>query len=279
MKKHLSILLIFSLLSPYLVSAQTDPCQDKEFLRLKDVSINDMSEREYKYFMMMSERCTGDAEKVQTATLQYPDFDSDEKRIEFNNKRITIIPKGTTLVHSASTEFFNTGLFVGSSSVEKDMSWMAYEGYSSISLVSFLDIVGEHDTANRMSAFESVKDRRGVAEFLGFSDKEIAKWELLDRTQRLLGIVFFGSGILMVAKDDYSDEAYLFGYVFGWSFLLYCIFWPFITLNKVQKAVFHPSILQKKLFGRDYQNYFPVQQAVEMADGYNRQLWREITNR
>ena len=60
MKKPLAILLVFSLLSPYFVSAQSDPCQDKEFLRLKDVSINDMSEREYKYFMMMSEKCADD---------------------------------------------------------------------------------------------------------------------------------------------------------------------------------------------------------------------------
>ena len=57
MKKPLIILLVFSLLSPYLMSAQSDPCQDKEFLRLKDVNFSDMTDREYKYFMMMSEEC------------------------------------------------------------------------------------------------------------------------------------------------------------------------------------------------------------------------------
>ena len=57
MKKPLIILLVFSLLSPYWVSAQSDPCQDKEFLRLKDVNFSDMTDREYKYFMMMSEEC------------------------------------------------------------------------------------------------------------------------------------------------------------------------------------------------------------------------------
>jgi hypothetical protein len=63
MKKPLAILLVFSLLSPYLVSAQTDPCQDKEFLRLKDVNINDMTDREYQYFMMMSEECVDDEDE------------------------------------------------------------------------------------------------------------------------------------------------------------------------------------------------------------------------
>ena len=63
MKKPLAILLVFSLLSPYLVSAQTDPCQDKEFLRLKDVNINDMTDREYQYFMMISEECVDDEDE------------------------------------------------------------------------------------------------------------------------------------------------------------------------------------------------------------------------
>ena len=60
MKKPLVILLVFSLLSPYLVSAQPDSCQDKEFLRLKDVNISDMTDREYQYFMMMSKECADD---------------------------------------------------------------------------------------------------------------------------------------------------------------------------------------------------------------------------
>ena len=60
MKKPIVILLVFSLLSPYLVSAQSNTCQDKEFLRLKDVNINDMTDREYQYFMMMSKECVDD---------------------------------------------------------------------------------------------------------------------------------------------------------------------------------------------------------------------------
>ena len=60
MKNPLVILLVFSLLSPYLVSAQSNTCQDKEFLRLKDVNINDMTDREYQYFMMMSKECVDD---------------------------------------------------------------------------------------------------------------------------------------------------------------------------------------------------------------------------
>ena len=63
MKKPLAILLVFSLLSPYLMYAQSDPCQDKEFLRLTDVNINDMTDREYQYFLMMSEKCVDDEDE------------------------------------------------------------------------------------------------------------------------------------------------------------------------------------------------------------------------
>ena len=63
MKKPLAILLVFSLLSPYLMFAQSDPCQDKEFLRLTDVNINDITDREYQYFLMMSEECVDDEDE------------------------------------------------------------------------------------------------------------------------------------------------------------------------------------------------------------------------
>ena len=35
-----------------------DACSSKEFLRLKNVNIKNMTEREYQYFMMMSEKCS-----------------------------------------------------------------------------------------------------------------------------------------------------------------------------------------------------------------------------
>ena len=35
-----------------------DACSSKEFIRLKNVNIKNMTEREYQYFMMMSEKCS-----------------------------------------------------------------------------------------------------------------------------------------------------------------------------------------------------------------------------
>ena len=46
---------------------QTSPCQDKEFLRLRDESINNMTEKEYQYFLMMSELCVLEINKSKSS--------------------------------------------------------------------------------------------------------------------------------------------------------------------------------------------------------------------
>ena len=275
MKKHLSILLIFSLLSPYLVSAQSDPCQDKEFLRLKDVSINDMSEREYKYFMMMSERCTGDEEKVQTATLQYPEFDSSNKRAEFNRQRLTIKTKTTSSASGSAVELFDSGIFVGGARVSENAEWISYRGFSTISVVEFLDVSGnerEAEAIRKASIWEPVMN--------DYSD-----WSDIDNLMRLIVggalIVGFGSLVLdLFINDDEELEDKLFEiYVIGAGGGLLG-FWLYPFPQKEEHRQRYDAHLQAQTLSEvDYTNIFPITQAVQMADGYNRQLWREITNR
>jgi len=36
----------------------TNPCLDKMYLELKEMKVNDMSEREYQYFMQMTQNCS-----------------------------------------------------------------------------------------------------------------------------------------------------------------------------------------------------------------------------
>lgn len=50
---------------PHSARAQDSPCADSTFIALKRVPIDDMSERQYDYFMMMSENCAS------TDTLNY----------------------------------------------------------------------------------------------------------------------------------------------------------------------------------------------------------------
>ncbi len=49
---------LFVLIIAFPLSGQTNPCEDSTFVRLKMIPINEMSEREYDYFMMMSKECT-----------------------------------------------------------------------------------------------------------------------------------------------------------------------------------------------------------------------------
>jgi hypothetical protein len=70
-----------------------DPCSSKEFLRLKNVNINNMTEREYQYFMMISEKCSdkGKVTKGKPASNnEYPHFNSPSKTTNFNRRKITI---------------------------------------------------------------------------------------------------------------------------------------------------------------------------------------------
>jgi len=100
--------------------------------------------------MMMSERCTGDAEKVQTATLQYPEFDSSEKRAEFNRKRLTIKTKTTSSASGSAVELFDSGIYVGGARVSENAEWIPYRGFSTISVVEFLDVSGNEREAKNL---------------------------------------------------------------------------------------------------------------------------------
>ena len=68
MKKITALIIMFSIILPVLISAQTSPCQDKEFLRLRDENINEMTEKEYKYFLMMSELCVLEINKSKSSS-------------------------------------------------------------------------------------------------------------------------------------------------------------------------------------------------------------------
>ena len=58
------------------------------------------------------------------------------------------------------------------------------------------------------------------------------------------------------------------------------MFEDYYYLSSVNESlVSHFENLAKKLSQINYTDIIPNTQAVEMAEGYNRQLWREITNR
>ena len=270
MKKHLAILLIFSLLSPYFVSAQSDPCQDKEFLRLKDVSINDMSDREYKYFMMMSERCTGDEEKVQTATLQYPEFDSTEKRAEFNRKRLTIKTKTTSSASGSAVELFDSGIFVGGARVSDNAKWIPYRGFSTISVVDFFEVSGNERGANYIRKLLS-PDYNTQIDFDKYSEADIAGYQMAMVCMSISGV-----SIIIGLLNDLDLTYSLISLGFTGLFLLIGKTNPILIDSKKESDF---RIYSTYLVKVGYTNIFPITQAVQMADGYNRQLWREITNR
>ncbi len=128
-----------------------DPCSSKEFLRLKNVGINDMNDREYQYFMMMSEKCSEKAKAIQSNTAntsEYPHFNSTSKESEFNRRKITIKAGGRTYGGGLGMEIID-GIYAGSVQSRYQSNWVAYEGFFTISLVKFFELTGYRNEANR----------------------------------------------------------------------------------------------------------------------------------
>jgi len=210
--------------------------------------------------MMMSERCTGNEEKVQTATLQYPEFDSSNKRAEFNRKRLTIKTKTTSSASGSAVELFDTGIYVGGAKVSENAEWIPYRGFSTISVVEFLEVSGNEREANIIRDVAS-------GSVYGASEKDISNWWLG------MGIVTSGLGLAMYGLYvNWNENLQLWGLALcGLGYLM-------VEMNPYDNertAQFEAIPLSKV----GYTNIFPITQAVQMADGYNRQLWREITNR
>jgi len=234
-----------------------------------------MSDREYKYFMMMSERCTGNEEKVQTATLQYPEFDSSNKRAEFNRKRLTIKTKTTSSASGSAVELFDTGIYVGGAKVSENAEWIPYRGFSTISVVEFLQVSGnerEAEAIRKASIWEPMMDDySGIDNFMN----NIGVGALI---AALLGL--FGSGFYDFVLDNDETSMKMFE-IFIYGTVVGClVIWLYPFPQKEERTKRYDAYSQSQPLTKvGYTNIFPITQAVQMAEGYNRQLWREMTNR
>ena len=110
-----------------------------------------MTEREYQYFMMISEKCT-DKGKVTKGkpdnNNEYPHFDSPSKTTNFNRRKITIKTDTKTYGGGIGVEVID-GVYVGATQSTLETRWVAHEGFNPISLVKFFEITGYNKEANR----------------------------------------------------------------------------------------------------------------------------------
>ena len=106
-----------------------DACSSKEFLRLKNVNIKNMTEREYQYFMMMSEKCSySDGELNYPSNIptkqEYPSKDwSWSSSFGFSSEKVTLsfydvsllynIDKNSELYGAFSYMIFGGGIGLG----------------------------------------------------------------------------------------------------------------------------------------------------------------------
>ena len=246
-----------------------------------------MTEREYQYFMMMSEKCADiifeEKKKEEyeppiresiSEKLKYPNFDSQAKRVEFNRKKITIEQQRASSIMTGSTELFNSGVYLGVGEIRENTMWIAYEGLNRISLVNFLEITGEYEIAGRMKYVQSKPKARDVAKFFGHSDEEITRYEILKTIYLGTGVFWLSFGTLFAITES---DIFVIPAIYG--FFVNVITLPFYWFNKVRKTVDSFQAIKKYIFEPAYQNFFPVKKAIEIAQGYNYELWLGISNK
>ncbi len=118
-----------------------NPCENARYLEIKKKSLDEMSDREYNYFIKVDEKCKNYLQRnseskgeIQNQELINENINNssklnDERLREFNKRKLSIeiITKG---VGSVNTEI---GLAVG----ESWKNWTAYKGYDKISEEDF----------------------------------------------------------------------------------------------------------------------------------------------
>ena len=138
-----------------------NPCEDERYLQIKNKSFDDMSEREYSYFIKMDEECkrfeqNNSVGKVENQNQQptstkkesVNNFSLTNNQLKEFNKRklsIEIVTKG---VGSFNTQM---GLAVG----ESWRKWTAYIGFEKISEEQFFSLAGYKDESLKAKGFRN----------------------------------------------------------------------------------------------------------------------------
>ena len=222
-----------------------------------------MNEREYQYFMMMSENCSEKAKTTQSNTAntpEYPHFNSTSKESEFNRRKITIKAGGRTYGGGLGMEIID-GIYAGSVQSRYQSNWIAYEGFYTVSLVKFFELTGYRNEANR---YLNAYGRKTESEIVKLQNTSVA-WGALS-------VVSF-----LIASSNTDIEEHK-AFVHFWVPLVGMF--P-VSLVKCVNAWDKASKAQGKnapsgILNAQPNSVFPLQKAVDMAEGYNRQLWNEL---
>ena len=250
--------------------AQDNLCSSKEFLRLKNVGINDMNDREYKYFMMMSEKCSETAKATignNPRTPEYPHFNSPSKESEFNRKKITIKAGGRTYGGGLGMEIID-GIYAGSVQSQYQSNWVAYQGFSRISMVQFFKITGYTDEAKRIQNAYSVNSSLSKT-IKAYKNVGLSFWALATLTLLTAPPVDYDAP--ESANNPHGiDDSGTYRHLYGMLIFAGVGTYIFLEGRKLEKKA--PS----GVFTAQPNSVFPLQKAVDMAESYNRQLWNEI---
>lgn len=234
-----------------------NPCEDKRYLKISEKSLDDMSDREYSYFIEIDRDCKNlsknNSSIKKNIQNQTPiiDIDSlknstlDEKSKYYNNEKLSI-----DLINKAKGGY-NSGFVSG----ETWQKWTAYKGFEKLSEEEFFSLAGFDEQAFKAKSFR----KKNINFVLGGLTGMILGWinwhNSIEYSDASLNYSGSNKEAKHYAYEEKADAAFNRGFLIGtigFGFALYGLMeldknWsPYTTVKGIAEQ--YNNDLSKKIY-------------------------------
>jgi len=198
MINRIIILLIFSGFS---FGQATNPCEDERYLDIKKKPLDDMTDREYTYFMQKDKECAeykpsqlNKSEGIKSTIVKKHEEPLQQGNILFGlneeQRKFYMKNKLNIELKAKTTGGAYGGSSIVSYSGETSTKWEAYKGFDRISEEQFFQLTGYNNEAKRAQAYHSNSNKMGWGGCLA----------------GIVGLSLFSSGEALFEEIDFGSD-------------------------------------------------------------------------
>ena len=198
MNKRIIILLIFS---GFAFGQATNPCEDERYLDIKKKPLDDMTDREYTYFMQKDKECAeykpsqlNKSEGIKSTIVKKHEEPLQQGNILFGlneeQRKFYMKNKLNIELKAKTTGGAYGGSSIVSYSGETSTKWEAYKGFDRISEEQFFQLTGYNNEAKRAQAYHSNSNKMGWGGCLA----------------GIVGLSLFSSGEALFEEIDFGSD-------------------------------------------------------------------------
>ena len=198
MNKRIIILLIFS---EFAFGQVTNPCEDERYLEIKKKSLDEMTDREYTYFIQKDKECVeykpsqlNKSEGIKSTIVKKHEepLQKEDVLVGLNEEQRKFYMKNKLNIELKAK---TTGGAYGGSSIvsysgETSTKWEAYKGFDRISEEQFFQLTGYNDEAERAQAYHRNSKKMGWGGCLA----------------GIVGLSLFSSGEALFEEIDFGSD-------------------------------------------------------------------------